>query len=95
MLTNFDETEPNSVFAPFASGCSSTIQYPFLEIDSVRQRAVLGLFDASARPFVPENTISFSVPMCKFELMVNNMEQSFLTANSWKAVQKRIQKIPH
>jgi uncharacterized protein (DUF169 family) len=94
-LANFDETEPNGVFAPFGSGCSSIVQYPFLEKSSPRQRAVLGLFDVSARPFVPENTLSFSVPMRKFERMVHNMEESFLTTNSWKAVKKRIQKTPH
>jgi len=94
-LANFDESEPNGVFAPFGSGCSSIVQYPFLEKLSPRQRAVLGLFDVSARPFVPENTLSFSVPMRKFERMVHNMEESFLTTNSWKAVKKRIQETPH
>ena len=94
-LANFDEIEPNGVFTPFGSGCSSIVTYPFLEKNSVRQRVVLGLFDVSARPFVPENTLSFSVPMRKFERMVHNMEESFLTTNSWKAVQKRIQEAPH
>jgi uncharacterized protein (DUF169 family) len=90
-LANFDETEPNDVFTPFGSGCSSIVQYPFLEKDSVRPRAVIGLFDVSARPFIPENTLSFSVSMRKFEKMVQNMEESFLTTNSWKVVQRRIQ----
>jgi uncharacterized protein (DUF169 family) len=89
-LANFDETEPNGVFTPFSSGCSSIVQIPFLEKNSARPRAVIGLFDVSARPFVPENALSFSVPMNKFKQMVHNMEESFLTTNSWKAVQKRI-----
>ena len=93
-LANFEETEPSDVFTPWGSGCSSIVQYPFLEKDSVRPRAVIGLFDVSARPFIPENTLSFSVSMRKFERMVRNMEESFLTANSWKAVQKRIQGAP-
>jgi hypothetical protein len=70
------------------------VLYPFLEKDSARPRAVIGLFDPSARPYIPENTLSFSVPMPKFQRMVRNMEESFLTTNSWKAVQKRIQKAP-
>jgi len=93
-LANFDETEPNVVFTPWASGCGSIALYPFLEKDSVRPRAVIGLFDPSARRFVPENTLSFSVSMRKFERMVRNMEESFLTTNSWKTVQKRIQGAP-
>jgi uncharacterized protein (DUF169 family) len=91
-LANFEETEPNVVFTPWGSGCSSIVTYPFFEKDSVRPRAVIGLFDVSARPFVLENTLSFSVSMFKFERMVRNMEESFLTKNSWKAVQKRIQR---
>ncbi len=90
-LANFDEIEPNSVFAPFGSGCSSIVQYPYFEGKSDRQRAVLGLFDVSARPFVPENTLAFSIPMSKFDRMVHNMDESFLTTKSWKVVQKRIQ----
>ncbi|MCJ7631495.1 DUF169 domain-containing protein [Candidatus Bathyarchaeota archaeon] len=90
-LANFEEAEPNGVFTPWGSGCSSIVTYPFLEKDSIRPRAVIGMFDVSPRRFVPENTLSFAVPMCKFERMVNNMEESFLTTNSWKAVQKRIQ----
>lgn len=90
-LANFDETEPSDVFTPFGSGCSSVVLYPFLEKDAERPRAVIGLFDVSARPFVPENALSFSVPMPKFERMVHNMEESFLTTNSWKVIQKRIQ----
>jgi len=93
-LANFDETEPNDVFTPVASGCGSIVLYPFLEKDSVRPRAVIGLFDVSPRRFFPENTLSFSVPMRKFERMVRNMEESFLTTKSWKAVQKRMQGAP-
>jgi len=94
LLANFEEAEPNVVFTPWASGCSSIVTYPFLEKDSVRPRAVIGLFDVSARRYIPENTLSFSVSMRKFERMVRNMEESFLTTNSWKGVQKRIQGSP-
>jgi uncharacterized protein (DUF169 family) len=94
-LANYDEAEANGVFAPFGSGCSSIVQYPYLEKNSLRPRAVIGLFDVSARPFVPENTLSFSMPMSKFAKMVRNIDESFLTTNSWKAVQKRIHDIPH
>jgi uncharacterized protein (DUF169 family) len=89
-LANFDEAEPNGVFAPFGAGCSTIVQYPYLEKDSQRPRAVIGLFDVSARPFVPANVITFSVSMNKFISMVDNMEESFLITDSWKKVRKRI-----
>jgi len=93
-LAGYDEAEPNAVFTPFGSGCSSIVQYPYLEKNSTRPRAVIGMFDVSARPYVPENTLSFSVPMSKFVRMVKNMEESFLTTNSLRTVQRRIHDIP-
>lgn len=89
-LANFDEVEANAVFAPFAAGCGSIVQYPYLEKDSDRPRAVLGMFDVSARPFVRDNILTFAVPMNKFVRMVENMEESFLITSSWSKVNRRI-----
>jgi len=89
-LANFDEVEPNAVFSPFAAGCGSITQYPYLEKDSDRPRAVMGMFDVSARPFVKENLLTFAVPMCRFVKMVENMDESFLITKSWEKVKKRI-----
>jgi len=94
-LANFDEVEPNGVFAPFGSGCSTIVQYPYLEKSSDHPRGVIGMFDISARPHVPANTLTFSVPMNKFVRMIENMEESFLITNSWKSVQKRITLVKH
>jgi len=89
-LANFDETDPNGVFCPFSAGCGSIVQYPYLEKDSARPRAVIGMFDVSARPYVPKETLTFAVPMNKFIRMINNMEESFLITRSWDKVKKRI-----
>ncbi len=89
-LANFDTVEPDAVIAPWGSGCSSIIQDPYLNKDSASPRAVIGMFDSSARPFVATDELSFSVPMSKFVSMVGNMEESFLITRAWKAVQKRI-----
>jgi hypothetical protein len=63
---------------------------PYLEKDSPHPRAVIGMFDPSARPFLAADELSFSVPFGKFRTMIGNMEESFLTTPAWKAVQKRI-----
>lgn len=89
-LANFDEVEPNGVFSPFAAACGSIIQYPYLERDSERPKAVLGLFDVSARPHVQSDVFTFSVPMKKFRRMIENMEASFLVTPSWGRVRKRM-----
>ena len=92
-LANFDNAEPNGVFAPFGSGCSTIVQYPYLEKNSNRPRGVIGMFDVSARPFVPKDVLTFSVPMNKFATMIENMEESFLITKSWGKVQTRISSV--
>jgi uncharacterized protein (DUF169 family) len=91
-LTSFDEADPNGVFAPFSAGCGSIVQYPYLERDSNRPRGVLGMFDVSARPFVPKETLTFALPMNKFLRMIEDMEESFLMTPSWRKVKARIEK---
>jgi len=89
-LANFDLGELNGVFCPFSAGCGSIVQYSYLEKKSDRPRAVLGMFDVSARPFVGEDVLSFSAPMNKFTTMIENIEQSFLITKSWDKIRKRI-----
>ena len=90
-LSNFEETDPNAVIAPFGAGCATIAQYPYLEKDADHLRSVVGTFDVSARPFVPASTLSFATPFVKFARMVENMEESFLITDSWAKVQRRMQ----
>lgn len=69
------------------------MQYPYLESRSDRPRGVIGMFDVSARPFVPNNVLTFAVPMNKFVRMVENADESFLITDSWARVQKRIKTV--
>jgi hypothetical protein len=89
-LSGFEEVEREAIVAPFAAGCGSIVLYPYLEIERDRPRGVLGMFDVSARPFVPKDTLSFAIPMTKFRRMVDDMEESFLITQSWAKVNKRI-----
>jgi hypothetical protein len=89
-LTNFDRIRPDAIYTPFGAGCGSIIHYPYLEISSDKPRAVIGMFDISARPCVPANVLSFALPMKRFVTIMGNMEESFLITDSWKQVQKRI-----
>jgi len=89
-LANFDQTEPNGTFTPFGAGCSSVVHYPYFENRSERPRAVIGMFDPSARPCVADNVLTFAVPMKRFEKMVSYMEESFLITETWKTVMNRI-----
>jgi uncharacterized protein (DUF169 family) len=89
-LANFENVDPNGVIAPFAAGCGSIIHYPYLEKDAKNPKAVIGMFDPSARPCVPVDYLSFAIPMIKFEKMIANMEESFLITKTWQTVKKKI-----
>lgn len=88
-LANFDEAESQAVIAPFSSGCASIVYHPYRELDADRPRAVLGMFDVSARPCVAPDVLTFAIPWLKFTRMVEQMDQSFLITESWRKVQRR------
>jgi hypothetical protein len=89
-LAGFDETDAQSVICPFGAGCSTIAQYPFAEAGKEHPKAVLGMFDVSARPFMVPTFLSFAVPMGKFVRMVENMDESFLITPSWAKVLRRM-----
>ncbi len=89
-LANFDTGPEGNVVVPFSSGCGSILAYPLAERRAPRPRTVLGMFDVSARPCVPANVCTFAVPMARLLQMTQNMEESFLTTESWSKVRDRI-----
>jgi hypothetical protein len=91
-LANFAEAQPYGVIAPFCAGCASIIDYPYKELKSSENRAVLGMFNVSARPCVPSTTLTFAIPWPKFVRIVDNMEESFLITKSWNKVRARIKR---
>jgi hypothetical protein len=89
-LANFDESDSQAVIAPMGSGCASLAYYPCRELQSSHPRAVLGMFDVSARPWVPPGELTLAIPWPKFLRMVPEMDQSFLITESWSKVRMRI-----
>jgi hypothetical protein len=89
-LANFDESDPHGVIAPMGAGCSSIVHYPYRELQSPNPRAVLGMFDVSARPCVAPHELTFTVPWPKFLSMLDNADESFLLTGSWEKVRARI-----
>jgi hypothetical protein len=89
-LAGFDETDLEAVITPFGAGCGTIVQHPFLQGMKEHPRAVIGMFDVSARPYVPKEMLAFAAPMNKFTRMANNMDDSFLTTHSWEKVMRRM-----
>jgi hypothetical protein len=91
-LANFDDPTNQAVYCPMGAGCGTIVQYPLVECQSDRPRAVLGMFDVSARPGIEPTSLSFSIPMKKFEQMVDDMDESFLITGSWQKIKGRLPK---
>jgi hypothetical protein len=89
-LANYDCDEPHGVIAPMGAGCGSIIGYPIEEAKSDKPRCVLGMLDISARPFIPDGLLTFTIPYKRFLQMLANMGESFLITHSWEKIRKRI-----
>ncbi len=89
-LANFDQPDGDGVISPFGSGCGSIVHQPWFQNERENPKAILGMFDASARPCVPKDTLSFAVPIKKFNIMAGHMDESFLITETWRTVMKRL-----
>jgi hypothetical protein len=89
-LANFDWANSQAVIAPMGAGCSSIINYPMEESHSENPHCIIGMFDVSARPHVPADTLTFTIPYQRFVQMAANMNDSFLITESWKVIRKRL-----
>ena len=89
-LADFDQSEPNGTYTPCGSGCASIIHHPYLESLTDNPRAVIGMFDPSARKCVPEDELTFAIPMKRFEKMIGYMEESFLITDTWATIRERL-----
>ncbi|OPX88455.1 MAG: hypothetical protein A4E53_01884 [Pelotomaculum sp. PtaB.Bin104] len=91
VLANYDRPGCDNVVAPFAAGCQTVCLIPVNEANQESPRAVIGLTDISARPFVDADLLSFSVPYAMFREMEDNVPGSFLDKHEWSKVAERIQ----
>lgn len=89
-LVYYDAERPDAVVAPFGSGCFATIYQAYREQTQGTQRAVLGMFDPSARKCVKSNILTLAIPYARFSRMVVQMDESFLSTHSWEIIQRRI-----
>jgi uncharacterized protein (DUF169 family) len=91
-LTNYAAERFDAVSIPFSSGCGAILTHPLKEAENKNPRAVLGLFDVSARPFVEPDILTLAMPTRLFLSLLDNQEESFLITRSWEAVRGRIEK---
>lgn len=90
-LASYDSAESDTVITPFGAGCTGIIYHPYREEKQGTGRAVIGMFDPSARKCIKKDILSFAVPIGKFMKMINQMEESFLITDTWSKIQQRIE----
>jgi hypothetical protein len=90
-LTNYALERTDGVYTPFGSGCSTLLTHPLKEAGRKDPRAVLGLFDISARPMVEKDILTLSMSYSVFLKLVENVPGSFLQTGNWEKVLQRIQ----
>lgn len=86
----YDNNSEDAVSTLFGSGCSSIISTGTTENRKHSKRCFIGLLDPSARPLVPCNELTFTVPMSRFSEMLGTMADSALFQKAFSAVRRRI-----
>jgi uncharacterized protein (DUF169 family) len=90
VLANYGLPGIDNVIVRFGAGCHSICMLPFHESLQPQPRAVMGMFDISARPHVPPDILSFTVPFAMFKEMESDVPGSFLEKEAWHKVRARI-----
>lgn len=90
VLANYGRPYNDNVIIPFGAGCHSVCLIPLKEAEEPRPKAVVGMTDISARPYIDADLLSFSVPYAMFLEMEHNIPGSFLDKHAWQKVVGRI-----
>ncbi len=86
----YDNDREDAVVTKFASGCAAVVSFATTENRKGGRSCFLGMFDPSARPLVPKNELTFAVPMCRFNEMLQTISDSALYQKAFSAVRRRI-----
>lgn len=86
----FDNDADDAVCTRFASGCCSIVAFAVQENRRGGRSCFLGMLDPSARPLVPADELSFTIPMSRFREMLQTMEHSALFQKAYSIVRKRM-----
>lgn len=89
-LSHYDAPESmDRVLSPFASACMALVTLPLKLARDNEQKAVMGLFDISARTRMPKDLLSFAMPFSFLKKLAAILPESFVTTENWATVKAR------
>ena len=88
----YDNNASDAITTQFGSGCAAIVTFTIDEQRRGGRRCFLGMLDPSARPLVPENELTLTIPMCRFQEMLTTMNDSALYQKAFSAIKRRINK---
>jgi hypothetical protein len=92
VLASYARGSHLAVASPFAAGCGSIIAWPLVFQQRGEEKAVLGGYDPSARKYLKTDELIFSFPWSLYLKMLDVMESSALTRETWQGVRKKAQR---
>lgn len=89
-LSHFDAPgSMDRVLAPFASACMALVTLPLKLARGKEEKAVMGLFDLSARTRMPYDLLSYAMPYTFLKKLAGFLPESFISTETWNTVKER------